>query len=320
MRRRTALGLLGAAAGSLVAARAGANEGGLVRIVVPYAAGGQTDTMARLLAEPMQKQLGRNVIVDNRPGAAALIATRYVQALPPTGDALLFHNSGFVALPMLNKAATYDPIADFDAVCQIGESPNFLMVTDAVPAQTVAEFIAYARAHPGLECANSGVNSGGHISAMLLEKLAGIRLTHIPYKGSAEVTRALLGGEVKLQLSVTTDSLNPYIRSGKIRMLGVASKQKSMLAPMVPTISDFVPGYSIDGWFGMLTAVKTPLDRREAMAAVIGKALQDPAIREKFAALFMDIQFKGPREFAVAVSESKTFFTSVVERLQLTPT
>jgi len=320
MRRRTTLSLLGAAAGSLVAERAGANEGEVVRIVVPYAAGGQTDSMARLLAEPMQKKLGRTVIVDNRPGAAALIATRYVQGLPPNGDALLFHNSGFVALPMLNKAATYDPLADFDAVCQIGESPNFLMVTEAIPAQSLPEFIAYAKAHPGLECANSGVNSGGHISAMLLEKLAGIRLTHVPYKGSAEVTRALLGGEVKMQLSVTTDSLNPYIRNGKIRMLGVASKQKSALAPTVPAISDFVPGYSIDGWFGMLTAAKTPLDRRKTMAAVIGEALQDPAIREKYAALFMEIQFRGPREFAGAVRESKTFFTGIVERLQLTPT
>lgn len=322
MKRRTTLGILAAAAGSLIspARLALANDGDLVRIVVPYAAGGQTDSMARLLAERMQKTLGRTVIVDNRPGAAALIATKYVQSMPPTGDSLLFHNSGFVALPMLNKAATYDPIADFDAVCQIGESPNFLMVTEEVPARSVPELIAYAKAHPGLECANSGINSGGHISAMLLEKLAGIKLTHVPYKGSAEVTRALLAGEVKMQLSVTTDSLNPYIQNGKIRILGVASKDRSSLAPNVPPISDSVPGYSIDGWFGMLTAAKTPLDKREAMANAINEALKDAAVRERFAALFMDIRFLGPRAFADSVRDSKTFFTGVVERLQLTPT
>lgn len=319
MRRRTTLGMFAAAAGSFVC-RAHANEGELVRIVVPYAAGGQTDSMARLLAKRMQKKLGRSIIVDNRPGAAALIAAKYVQGMPSNGDALLFHNSGFVALPMLNKAATYDPIADFDAVCQIGESPNFLMVTEAIPARSVPDLIAYAKAHPGLECANSGINSAGHISAMLLEKLAGVKLTHVPYKGSAEVTRALLAGEVKMQLSVRTDSFNPYIQNGKVRVLGVASKQSSFLAPKVPPISEFVPGYSIDGWFGMLTAAKTPLERREAMAAAIGESLQDAIVRERFAALFMDIRFLGPREFADAVSASKAFFTSVVERLQLTPT
>jgi tripartite-type tricarboxylate transporter receptor subunit TctC len=319
MRRRTILSTLGAAAGSLIVP-ARANEGEPVRIVVPYAAGGQTDTMARLLAERMHKKLGRTVIVDNRPGAAALIATKYVQGLPPNSDALLFHNSGFVSLPMLNKAATYDPIADFDAVCQIGESANFLMVTEAIPARSVPEFVAYAKAHPGLECANSGINSSGHIAAMLLEKLAGVKLTHVPYKGTAETTRALLSGEVKLQISVTTDSLNPFIQNGKIRLLGVASKQSAALLPQVPPISHFAPGYVIDGWFGMLTAAKTPLEKRVAMAAAVGEALQDVVVRERFAALFMDIKFLGPSEFAEEVRASKTFFASLVERLQLTPT
>jgi tripartite-type tricarboxylate transporter receptor subunit TctC len=268
----------------------------------------------------MQKRLGRTVIVENRPGAAALIATRYVQAAAPDGDTLLFHNSGFVALPMLSNAANYDAIADFEAVAMVGVSPNFLMVTESVPARTVPEFLAYARSNPGLECANSGINSGGHISAMLLEKLADIRLTHIPYKGSAEVTRALLSGEVKMQVSVTTDSLNPYIQNGKIRMLGVASKARSDLAPKVPPIAEFVPGYAVDGWFGLLTSAKTPLDKREAMAAVIGQALQEPLIRERFAALFMEIGFCGPKEFAAAIVDSKAFFTGIVQRLQLTRT
>jgi tripartite-type tricarboxylate transporter receptor subunit TctC len=295
-------------------------EDPLVRIVVPYAAGGQTDSMARLMAESMQKKLGRTVIVENKPGAAALIATKYVQSAPPDGDTLLFHNSGFVALPMLSKSANYDAIADFEAVAMVGVSPNFLMVTESVPARSLPEFLSFARANPGLECANSGINSGGHISAMLLEKLADIRLTHVPYKGSAEVTRALLSGEVKMQVSVTTDSLNPYIQNGRIRMLGVASKERSPLAPEVPPIADVVPGYAVDGWFGLLTSAKTPLDKRKAMAGAIGQALKEPLIKERSAALFMDISFRGPAEFAAAVAESRTFFASVVRQLQLTRT
>jgi tripartite-type tricarboxylate transporter receptor subunit TctC len=318
MRRRAALGALGSTLGMLAMPAAAQDQ--MVRIVVPYAAGGQTDSMARLLADSMHKKLGRTVIVDNRPGAAALIATKYVQAAPPDGDTLLFHNSGFVALPMLSLSANYDPITDFEAVAMVGNSPNFLMVTASVPAHTMPEFLAYAKANPGLECANSGINSAGHISAMLLEKLADIRLTNVPYKGSAEVTRALLGGEVKMQVSVTTDSLNPYIQNGKIRMLGVAGKERSSLAPQVPPIGEFVPGYAVDGWFGLLTSAKTPLDKREAMAAVIGQSLQEPLIRERFAALFMDIGYRGPKEFAESVVESKAFFSRVIQQLQLTRT
>jgi tripartite-type tricarboxylate transporter receptor subunit TctC len=318
MRRRAALMGMGSA---LIGPATRAHASDLVRIVVPYAPGGQTDSMARLMADPMQKTLGRTVIVDNKPGASALIATKYVQGSPPDSDTLLFHNSGFVALPMLNKAATYNPLSDFDAVAMIGNSPNFLMVVDSVPARSVAEFIAYAKTMPqGIDCGNSGINSGGHISAMLLEKMAGIKLNHVPYKGSAEVTRALLGGEVKMQVSVTTDSLNPYIKNGKIRMLGVASTQPSALAPSIPPIGNTLPGYVVDGWFGMLTSAHSPVEKREAMAAAIKVALESPIVRERFAALYMEITYQGPGKFGDTVKESEKFFRKVVDQLGLVPT
>lgn len=319
MKRRTALMGLGALwAGT--ATRVQANERGLVRIVVPYAPGGQTDSMARLLSEHMQRALNRTVIVENRPGASALIATKFVQAAPADCDTLLFHNSGFVALPMLNKAATYNPLTDFDAVAMVGNSPNFLMVVDSLPARSVAEFIAYAKTVPqGIDCGNSGINSGGHISAMLLEKMAGIKLNHIPYKGSAEVTRSLLSGEIQMQVSVTTDSLNPYIKNGKVRILGVASKERTTLAPNVPPIGDTLPGYLIDGWFGMLTSAGSPPEKREAMSAAIKAGLDDPTVRDRFADLYMEITYRNPREFAASVKESETFFRKVVDQLQLVP-
>lgn len=320
MRRRTALqGLL---AGTIcVAARsASAQDRQPVRIIIPYAPGGQTDSMARLLAESMQKTLGRTVLVENRPGAAALIATKYVQGTPPDGDTLLFHNSGFVTLPLLSKAANYNPLTDLDPVAMVGVSPSFLMVTDALPVRTVPEFLEYARAHPGIECGNAGVNSGGHVAAMLLAKLGNIKLKHIPYKGSAEVTRALIGGEVKMQVSVTTETLNPYIQNGKVRLLGTVSKQSTTLAPQVPPISDFIPGYEISGWFGMLTAPKTPLDKRDAMAAAIKTGLDDPVIRKRFEALYMEIAYCGPTDFKGEIAESDTFFRNVVKQLQLAPT
>ena len=230
MDRRQSLKTLGAAALAAGAWPALAQDRP-IRIVLPYSAGGQTDTASRLIGNHMQKTLGRPVITDNRPGGGALIATRYVQAAPPDGDTLLFYNWGFVTLPMLQKAATYDPLKDFDAVCMVGNGPNFLMVTDAVPAKTIPEFLAYARSlpHP-IECANSGINTGGHIAAALLEKLADIKILHVPYKGSADVTTALITNQVKMQVSVTTDPLNPYIKSGRVRILGIATRLKSCAA------------------------------------------------------------------------------------------
>ena len=321
MDRRKALQILTTSLLSACAWPAAAQDRqGLIRIVVPYAAGGQTDAMARLLAASIETTLNTRVIVDNRPGAAALIGTKYVQLAPANGDTLLFHNSGLVSLPLLQKSATYDPLKDFEAVAMVGNGPCFLMVNESVPARTVPEFLAYARSVPqGIECANSGINSAGHICAMMLEKMADLKLLHVPFKGSAEVTMALISGEVKMQVSVTTDSLNPYIKSGKIRILGVATKEKTSLEPSVPTIGEFVPGYAIDVWFGILAPAHTPLAKREMLAAAIKVALADPVLKERFAALYMDVIPRGPTEFAAVIAESADSFKSIVRELQLTP-
>jgi tripartite-type tricarboxylate transporter receptor subunit TctC len=321
MKRR---GVIKAAAAAsvcgLFAPRVAASQSSMLRIVVPYAAGGQSDVMMRVLGVPLEKTLGRQLLVDNRPGGAALIGTKVVQAATPDGNTLLYHNSGFVALPMLLKAADYDPQKNFEAVCMTGVSPNLLLVADSVPAKTIPEFLAYARSVPeGIECANSGINSGGHLSAMLFEKLAGIKLLHVPYKGSAETTRALISGDVKMQISVTTDSLNPYIKSGKIRILGVASKDRTTLAPGAPTIGEFVPGYAVDGWFGVLAPAGTPLAKREEVATAFEAALADPAIKARFAELYMEIVYQGPKQFADTIGESIGYFRKMVHVLELTP-
>jgi tripartite-type tricarboxylate transporter receptor subunit TctC len=321
MNRRGVLKAVAAAGVSgFFAPRIAASQSGMLRMVVPYAAGGQSDVMMRVLGAPLEKTLGRQLLVDNRPGGAALIGTKVVQAAPPDGNTLLYHNSGFVALPMLLKAADYDPLRSFDTVCMTGVSPNMLLVADSVPAKTIPEFLAYARSVPdGIECANSGINSGGHLSAMLLEKLAGIKLLHVPYKGTAETARALISGDVKMQISVTTDSLNPYIKSGKIRILGVASKDRTTLAPGTPTIGEFVPGYAVDGWFGVLAPANTPLAKREQVAAAFKTALDDPAIKARFAELYMEIVWQGPKQFADTIAESISYFRKMVQVLELAP-
>ena len=318
MDRRQSLKILGTAALAAGAWPALAQDRP-IRIVLPYTAGGQTDTASRLIGAHMQKTLGRPVITENRPGGGALIATRYVQSAPPDGDTLLFYNWGFVTLPMLQKAATYDPLKDFDAVCMVGNGPNFLMVTDSVPAKTIPEFLDYARSlpHP-IECANSGINTGGHIAAALLEKLANVKMLHVPYKGSSEVTTALITNQVKMQVSVTTDSLNPYIKAGKVRILGIATRKRSHLAPDVPTIGDFVPGYAVDGWYGILAPANTPLARRETLSAAFRAALADPEIKERLSLLYLEVAHAGPKEAAEEIADSAANFRNIVQVLGLT--
>lgn len=321
MHRRYALKAIGmmALAGSprLLLAQSGR---GVVRLVIPYAAGGQTDVIARMLANSMQRTLQRNIVVENRPGATGMIATKYVQSLPPDGDTLLFYNSGMMIQPMVQKSGAYDLRKELDPVAMTGIGPNVLMVHESVPAKTVPEFLAYAKSRTdGLNCANSGINSGGHIAAMLLEKLGDIKLNHIPFKGSAEVTTALVTGQVQLQVSVTTDSLNPYIKAGKIRMLAVATKERSALMPDIPTIGEFVPGYALDGWFGILAPAHTPAAVRELMSNAVKVALQEPATKERFLQLYMEPRYKSPQQFEADIATSVRNFRDTIRLLALTP-
>jgi len=319
MDRRKALEVLTTAAMSAWASPV-LGQGNVTRIVVPYAAGGQSDVIARALADSLQNTLNRTVLVDNRPGASGLIATKLVQSAPSDGNTMVLQTATFAASPLLLKAANYNAETDFEPVAMIGLGPSFLMITDSVPARTIPEFIAYARSVPdGIECANSGINTGGHISAMMLEKMTGIKLIHVPYKGSAEVTRALLSGDVKMQVSVTTDSLNPYIKSGKIRVLGVTSRERTALAPDVPVIGQFVPGYAADGWFGILAPPKTPLAAREALSVAIKRALEEPAVKERFIASVVEIDHQGPAEFARTIRRSIEHFKKISADLGLIP-
>ena len=321
MNRREAVTWMSAAALSALAGPVIADDQSFIRIVVPFAAGGFIDTIARLLAASMQTTLNRNVIVENRPGAAGLIGTKFVQLSPPDGNSLLFHASGMVALPMVQKSATYDPVKDFDPVCEVGETPSYLMVNDRVPAKNMTEFLAYARSTTDrIECGNAGINSGGHLLAQMLEKLAGIKLVHVPFKGAAEVTLAMISGEVKMSVLVTTEALNPYIKEGKIKILGVTTKTRSSLLPDVPPIADTVPGYDYVGWYGILSPAHTPLELRQALASAIKTALQEPTIKKRIEALYFEVIYKNPDEFAALLKESTESHKKLVTMLGITPT
>lgn len=293
----------------------------VVRIVVPYVAGGQTDLLARTMLPILSRELGRTVIVENKPGAAALIATQYVQNAAPDGTTLLFHNSGFVALPMMSKTAKYDAIKDFVGIARVGIGPNFLVINGNVPAKTTAEFIAWAKAQPdGVTAANSGVNSGGHLGAQLFAKRAGIKVLHVPYKGSAETANAVITGEVTFQMTSPIEVLTQQAKLGRVRFLGVATREKSQLAPDLPLLSETVPNFAYEGWFGILAPAGTPAEIAQKASAAFRAALADREVRDRFLQLYMDPAYQDPRQFAAEIAESAEYWRGVIRELELQPT
>jgi tripartite-type tricarboxylate transporter receptor subunit TctC len=288
----------------------------IVKIVIPYSAGGQSDMMARTMSPSLTKALGHTVIVENKPGAAALIATKAIQAATPDANTVMLHNSGFVALPMLSKSADYDPQKDFTPVCQVGSAPQFLVVHASVPAKTVPEFIAYVKSLPaGIEAANAGLGSGGHLATQLLARRAGINILHVPYKGSSETARALVTGEVKMQLTSPTEVLTQQAKAGKVRFIAVSSKERSALAPELPTLGETLAGFAIEGWFGMLGPAGCPADDVRSLSDAFAKVLAEQEVSHRFLSLYMEPKHLGPAQFAEAIAASTTFWKGVVTEL-----
>jgi tripartite-type tricarboxylate transporter receptor subunit TctC len=321
MNRRTLLTLAPAALVSVLAPAARAQDrNAVLKIVVPYAAGGQSDLLARALAQSLARTLERSVVVENKLGAAALIGTRAVQTAAPDGNTVLFHNSGFVALPLLTKASTYDPVKDFMPVALVGYGPNFLMINGAVPARTLPEFIAWAKAQPeGIEASNAGMGSAGHLATQLFAKRTGIRITHVPYKGTAETQNALIAGEVKMQLTSATEVMTQQAKAGKIRILAVNARERTSLAPDVPTIAETLPGFHNEVWFGLLAPAGCPPEQIQRLSDAFRKAMAEPEIRARFVQNYMDPMYRDPQAFAAAIDDSLAGWKSMIAELGIQP-
>ena len=288
-RRRCAFTLAAAAAAAALAlpllAAAQALPSKPVTIVVPYPPGGTTDVLARVLQEPLQRLLGQVVLIDNRPGASAMLGTKFVARAPADGYTLLFANNGLVISPHISKDAGYQPLTDFAPVSLVSLQPMVLMVNAAVPAKTVREFVDYAKANPGkVNYASAGPASFGHLSSLLFARSAGLTLEHIPYKGQAPTTQAVLTGEVQMLLSTTSAQMNGFIKEGKVRVLGVGSAQPSPLVPGAEPIGRTIANYQADVWFGLLAPAGTPRDAVLKLDEAIGKALAQADVKAKFEA------------------------------------
>jgi len=313
--------VLGAAlAGALPAAaqtRAAAAEGyptKPVRFVVPFAPGGSTDTLARAIGIRLPEYLGQQVVIDNRTGANGDIGMLLVAKAPADGYTIVL---GYIANlgigPSLYKMP-YDPVKDFAPVTQVAGASNIMTAHPSVPAKNLKEFIAHARANPGaINFATSGVASVGHLTGEYLNQLGGMKMVHVPYKGSGQAISDLVGGHVKVMISGMASTL-PHVKTGKLRALAVTGLQRSDAAPDVPTIAESgFPGFEARSWFGVLAPANTPKPVVTRLHADIVKALQQPDVKQRLTAIGFDVVGSTPEAFAAYIKSEIQKWAKVVK-------
>ncbi len=255
----------------------------LIRIINPLAAGGNVDIVARGVAEQMSKLLEQQVLVENRPGASALVGTRYVKSQPADGYTLLAIANTFARVPAIVQDAGYDPLKDFIGVSQTCDIPMVLVVNPSLPVKTLKEFISLAKKRPGeLTYGSSGNGATGHIAAEMLSQHAGIKLMHIPYKGNAPATTDLVGGHIMLMFDQVSTSAG-YIKSGRLRALGVTSKKRSPLFPELPTIDESgIKGFEDTTFNGLVAPAGTPRPVLDKLRDAVARAVAVPALQNRF--------------------------------------
>jgi tripartite-type tricarboxylate transporter receptor subunit TctC len=309
------IGLAFAALAGVVVAQPARWPARPIRIIVPYPAGGLSDFQVRAITESMAKQLGQPVIIDNKPGASAAIGTVATATAPADGYTMVFVNNGFAIAPHLIKQTGYDPVKDFAPVSLVSTSPMVLVVHNSVPAKTVPEFIEWAKKQPGgVEYGTAGTASFGHMATEQFAQATGVKLVQVPYKGEAPMTLALRSGEIKFLITTPSPSMMGFVRDGQLRLLGVASAQPAPLLPGVKQMSDTVPGYTAEVWFGLLAPAATPPDIVAKLNAAIVRAVSQPDVKEKFASVGALATTDSPSEFEQIVRGDYTRWGDLIRK------
>ena len=286
-----------------------------IRLVVPFPPAGATDLIARAVAQKLGEVWGQSVVVDNRPGAGGNIGTELVAKAAPDGYTLEMGTVGTHAInASLYAKIPFDHVKDFAPVILVAGVPNVLVVNPAVPANSVQELIAYAKANPGkLNFASSGAGTSIHLSGELFKVMAGVQMTHVPYKGSAPALQDLLGGQVQLMFDNLPPSL-PQIKAGRLRALAVTSATRAPALPDVPTIAESgLPGFEASSWFGILAPAGTPPAIVAKINAEVAKWLASPEGKEKLASIGANAAGGSPEDFAQHIQVETAKWAKVVK-------
>ncbi len=291
-----------------------------IKIVVPFSPGGGTDVMARVMAERFQESMGQPTLVENRPGAGSIIGLEYVYKSEHDGYTLVMEPNNLTTAAALYGKLPIDPIADFVPIALVGSSPNMIGGHPSLPARTFPELIAWAKANPGkLNFASCGTGTSQHLAGEMLKVMAGIVMTHIPYKGCAPALTDVLGGQVPLFFS-TVALLNPQIRAGKLRGFAVTGARRTSFAPELPTVAESgYPGFNVDGWFGLLGPSHTPKEVVAKLNAEINKALARQDVKDKLAAQGYEPLGGTPERFAELIRDETARFGKLIRDLGIKP-
>jgi tripartite-type tricarboxylate transporter receptor subunit TctC len=287
-----------------------------ITLVVPYAAGGGNDAMARIAGELMSKPLGQQIVIENRGGAGGSIATRVVAKAAPDGYTLVIGGTGTLAInPTLYPNVGYDPRKDFAPIGLIGTSQLVILVHPSIPVHSVKELIAYAKANPGkLNYASAGVGSGIHLSTEYFRHEAGIQITHIPYKGSGPALTDLVGGHVSIYFSSMPPAIG-LVKEGKVRALAVTGPSRSPIFPELPTVAEAgLPGFEAVLHYGIVAPAGTPRPIVAKLNAALRTAVLSPDLKAKLAADGTEPLASTPEQYAADIDKEETKWSAIVKK------
>ena len=283
-----------------------------VTVIVPAPPGGTADISMRIIAHKLNENLGQQIVVDNRPGAGGIIASQLALKATPDGYTVLMNYTSHAINPSLYKKLPYDTAKDFTPVTLLGITPLVLVVHPSVPAKTVAEFIAYAKANPGkLNYGSAAIGGASHLGGELLKIRAGIDIVHVPYKGGAAAAADLMSGQIQMLMDSLLP-LQPHIKAGKMRPLGVTSVKRTEISPDLPSIAETLPGFESSAWFGIVVPAATPRDVVNKLNAEFVKVLRTPETREKLTQQGFEKVGNTPDEYAAFLKSETSKWSDVV--------
>jgi tripartite-type tricarboxylate transporter receptor subunit TctC len=290
-----------------------------IHLIVPYAAGGAADSIARILAKRISTAIGQTIVVENRGGGGSIVGTEFVNKAEPDGYTLLLGQSGPISInPAVYKTLPYDPVKDFAPISLTTTYPYVMVVNPALGVKTLKEFVGLAKSKPGaLNYGTTGVGAANHLVTELFDSKAGIKMTHIPYRGTALAVNDLLAGQVQVVFADPISAL-PQVTSGALIALAVTSRDRSPVAPSVPTMSESgYPGFDAVGWHGILAPAKTPPAIIARLHAEILEALKDPETRDLLDSQAMQIVGSSPEAFAGFIKQDIAIWKEVADQARI---